>query len=114
MLSTFDAKAVDDATIAAIGPVATAVQLDVRDADAVSSRINPSTPLLVVSGRASELDRVRGLEAGADDYLAKPFNYHELRLRVAALLRRPMPTGVRYDAADREFVLPGSWVPLGK
>lgn len=34
-------------------------------------------------------------------------------LAVAALLRRPMPTGVRYDAVHREFVLPGSWVPLG-
>ena len=44
--------------------------------------------MLVLSGRASELDRVRGFERGADDYLAKPFSYPELRLRLAALLRR--------------------------
>jgi DNA-binding response OmpR family regulator len=45
-------------------------------------------PVLVLSGRAGELDRIRGLERGADDYLVKPFSYPELRLRVAALLRR--------------------------
>src|SRR6059058_2485114 len=43
---------------------------------------------LVLRGRASEVDRLRGLERGADDYVAKPFAYPELRLRVAALLRR--------------------------
>ena len=45
-------------------------------------------PLIVLSGRAGEPDRVRGFERGADDFLAKPFSYGELRLRVAALLRR--------------------------
>jgi DNA-binding response OmpR family regulator len=42
----------------------------------------------VLSGRAAELDRVRGLERGADDYLAKPFSYPELRARIVAVLRR--------------------------
>jgi DNA-binding response OmpR family regulator len=42
----------------------------------------------VLSGRAGETDRVRGFERGCDDFLAKPFSYGELRLRVAALLRR--------------------------
>lgn len=60
----------------------------VRDADGVVSRIDPSTPLMVISGRCSELDRVRGFDRGADDYLCKPFSYPELRGRVAALLRR--------------------------
>ena len=60
----------------------------VREADGLVSRVDPSTPLLVLSGRASEVDRLRGLERGADDYVAKPFAYPELRLRVAALLRR--------------------------
>src|SRR5436190_16044004 len=44
----------------------------VREADGVASRLNPATPLLVVSGRDAELDRVRGFEAGADDYVGKP------------------------------------------
>jgi DNA-binding response OmpR family regulator len=60
----------------------------VREADGVASRIDPSTPLLLITGRDGELDRVRGFERGADDYVCKPFSYPELRGRVAALLRR--------------------------
>ena len=45
-------------------------------------------PVVVVSGRSGELDRVRGFERGADDYVCKPFSYPELRGRIAALLRR--------------------------
>ena len=60
----------------------------VREADGVASRIDPSTPLMLITGRDGELDRVRGFERGADDYVCKPFSYPELRGRVAALLRR--------------------------
>jgi DNA-binding response OmpR family regulator len=60
----------------------------VRDADGLASRVDPRTPLLLVSGRDGELDRIRGFERGADDYVCKPFSYPELRSRVAALLRR--------------------------
>ena len=60
----------------------------VRGADGIASRVDPATPLLVVSGRRGELDRLRGFERGADDYVVKPFSYAELRARVAALLRR--------------------------
>jgi len=60
----------------------------VRSADGIASRINPDMPLMVISGRATELDRVRGFDRGADDYVCKPFSYPELRGRVAALLRR--------------------------
>jgi DNA-binding response OmpR family regulator len=51
----------------------------VRSADGVSSRLDPQTPLMVLSGRSSELDRVRGFDRGADDYVCKPFSYPELR-----------------------------------
>jgi DNA-binding response OmpR family regulator len=61
---------------------------DVREADRVAGRIDPDLPMLVLSGRAHELDRLRGFERGADDYLVKPFSYPELRARVDALLRR--------------------------
>jgi DNA-binding response OmpR family regulator len=60
----------------------------VRGSDRVSGRIDPDLPLLVLSGRASELDRLRGFDRGCDDYLIKPFSYQELRARVTALLRR--------------------------
>ncbi len=60
----------------------------VRRADGITERIDPKTPLLVLSGRGEEMDRIRGLEQGADDYLCKPFGYGELRCRIKALLRR--------------------------
>jgi len=49
---------------------------------------NNQTPILVVSARDSETDRVLGLEVGADDYLVKPFGMRELVARCRALLRR--------------------------
>ncbi len=50
------------------------------------------TPILMLTARGSELDRVLGLELGADDYLTKPFSVLELRARIKALLRRSMAT----------------------
>ena len=51
-------------------------------------KLNNSTPILVISARDSETDRVLGLEVGADDYLVKPFGLRELVARCRALLRR--------------------------
>ena len=45
-------------------------------------------PVILVTARAEEPDRIRGLDAGADDYVVKPFSPRELRARVRALLRR--------------------------
>ena len=45
-------------------------------------------PVLMLSARSESYDRIKGLEAGADDYMAKPFSPRELMLRVAAILRR--------------------------
>ena len=61
---------------------------DVRAEDARFARVDPAQRFIVLSGRATELDRVRGLQHGADDYVVKPFSYPELLLRVRALLRR--------------------------
>jgi DNA-binding response OmpR family regulator len=60
----------------------------VRGADRVGTRLDPSLPLIVLSGRCEELDRVRSFEKGCDDFVAKPFSYGELRRRIEALLRR--------------------------
>ena len=51
-------------------------------------RFNNTTPILVISARDGETDRVLGLEVGADDYLVKPFGLRELVARCRALLRR--------------------------
>jgi DNA-binding response OmpR family regulator len=59
-----------------------------RAADGIASRVDPALPVIVLSGRASEVDRVRGLARGADDYLAKPFSYPELVARIEAVMRR--------------------------
>jgi two-component system, OmpR family, response regulator len=48
-----------------------------------------ATPVLALSALGSVDDRIEGLQSGADDYLAKPFSFGELRARVGALLRRP-------------------------
>jgi DNA-binding response OmpR family regulator len=60
----------------------------IRSADGAAERFDPGLPVIVLSGRGSEADRLRGFEAGADDYVAKPFHYPELLARVAAVLRR--------------------------
>ncbi|MGQ3095739.1 MAG: winged helix-turn-helix domain-containing protein [Roseateles sp.] len=59
-------------------------------------------PVIVLSARSEEMDRVLGLELGADDYLAKPFSPRELVARVRALLRRaqPMPAMAQGFAVD--------------
>jgi len=50
-------------------------------------------PVIMLTARGEEIDRVRGLELGADDYITKPFSLRELLARVRAVLRRPGPRG---------------------
>ena len=87
------------------------------------SELDPELPVLILSGRAGELDRVRGLERGADDYLAKPFSYPELRLRLAALLRRTAGRtgigrirvrGLELDPRSREVWVRGEPIHLSR
>jgi DNA-binding response OmpR family regulator len=60
----------------------------VRASDGLSSRIDPDVPVIVLSGRAGDADRVRSFDRGADDHLCKPFLYAELLARMRAVLRR--------------------------
>ncbi len=51
-------------------------------------RTNYTTPVIMLTARGEEIDRILGLEVGADDYLAKPFSFRELLARIRAVLRR--------------------------
>jgi DNA-binding response OmpR family regulator len=59
----------------------------VRQSDR-GSPVDPELPLIVLSGRSTELQRLRGFQRGCDDYVAKPFSYPEVHARIGALLRR--------------------------
>jgi DNA-binding response OmpR family regulator len=59
-----------------------------RSADGLASRLDPDVPVIVLTGRTGEADRVRSFVRGADDHLVKPFLYAELLVRIRAVLRR--------------------------
>ena len=59
-----------------------------------------AAPVIILSARDAVNDRVRGLEAGADDYLVKPFAFVELMARIRALIRRGAPTPERLQVGD--------------
>lgn len=77
-------------------------------------------PVLMLTARSEEIDRVLGLERGADDYLTKPFSTRELVARVRALLRRaalsPAPAPAagpwEHDAAGQRIRYAGQWLNL--
>ena len=89
----------------------------------VRSGPNPDLPVLILTARAGEIDRVLGLELGADDYVTKPFSPRELVARVRAILRRvedrgkPVATvlhsgGVDVDLGRREASVDGAVIAL--
>ena len=67
---------------------------------------NHDTPILMLTARGDDVDRIVGLELGADDYLSKPFNPRELVARVRAILRRASNRSVRTGVADEIVVGP--------
>jgi two-component system alkaline phosphatase synthesis response regulator PhoP/two-component system response regulator ResD len=70
----------------------------------ICRKLRGQMPILLLTARASDIDRIAGLRLGADDYVTKPFNPDELVARVAAVLRRAGPTA----AARTERVRVGS------
>jgi two-component system, OmpR family, KDP operon response regulator KdpE len=100
------------------------LELELPDADGFavlrSLREWSEAPVLILSGRTGTADKVRALDAGANDYLEKPFAPEELAARLRVLLRDELPTddgpvlvsgALRIDMATREVTVNGS--PLG-
>lgn len=102
------------------------MDLDLPDLDGLevcrSIRSVGDTPVIAVTRRGSELDRVLGLQAGADDYLVKPYGFRELMARMEAVMRRMKPRpkaagalvrgGVRIDPTSRQVSVNGRVVEL--
>jgi DNA-binding response OmpR family regulator len=85
-------------------------------------RKTSNVPVIILTARGDDIDRIVGLEIGADDYMPKPFNPRELVARVKAVLRRSQGErdvpevievdGLRIDAASREVTLDGKQLTL--
>lgn len=97
------------------------VMLPGEDGLSIARRLSGTLPILMLSARGEDLDRILGLELGADDYLTKPFNPRELLARVKALLRRPREADsmapIRFgpfslDLEQRTLTRNGELVPL--
>jgi two-component system phosphate regulon response regulator PhoB len=82
-----------------------------------------SVPIIMLTAKTQEIDRVVGLELGADDYVSKPFSVREIVLRVGAILRRvqPAPTEpsarleigkLSIDVAEHRVLVEGEEIPL--
>lgn len=93
----------------------------VRAADGMASRIDPDLPVIVISGRGSDSDRIRSFTRGADDHVVKPLSYSELLGRIRAVLRRAegrpqrgvvRVAGLTLDPVTRAVALDGKPVHL--
>jgi len=67
-------------------------------------RSNSTIPIIMLSARGEDIEKIIGLEVGADDYLAKPFNPRELLARIRAVLRRPVKP-VQEDSAENNSII---------
>ena len=81
-------------------------------------RLFSDVPILMVTARVDEIDRLLGLDTGADDYVCKPFSPRELVARVRALIRRAegrlvtLPQRWQLDAEGLRIARSGHWLPL--
>jgi DNA-binding response OmpR family regulator len=94
-----------DAALAAINPdlVILDLMMPGEDGLSIARRLRASTalPIIMLSARGEDIDRIVGLEVGADDYLPKPFNPRELLARIRAVLRRGQGMAETVNTAQR-------------
>ncbi|MGD9887650.1 MAG: response regulator [Halothiobacillaceae bacterium] len=99
-----DGAALDQALLEGARPDVFLLDLMLPGEDGLSIarrlRAGGTTPILMLSARGEDLDRIIGLEVGADDYLPKPFNPRELLARIRAVLRRVAVAGVSTPLVD--------------
>ena len=95
-LARFDAENVDLVVLDVMLPRIDGLEVCKR------LRAQSAVPIVMLTARGDELDKVLGLELGADDYITKPFSIREFRSRVRALLRRA--TGPRHDPRETEAI----------
>lgn len=79
----------------AIALIVLELQLPGEDGPSICRRLRAEgirTPIIILSAKAQDADRIAGLTTGADDYVCKPFNPRELRARIQAILRRSPPS----------------------
>ncbi|MFE2286528.1 response regulator transcription factor [Streptomyces sp. NPDC059443] len=102
------------------------LDLDLPDLDGLEVcrgiRAVSDTPIIAVTARGSELDRVLGLQAGSDDYMVKPYGFRELLARIEAVMRRAQPRQatartidhgtLHIDVSTRETTLDGQPLEL--
>ncbi|MGH2464594.1 MAG: response regulator transcription factor [Candidatus Limnocylindrales bacterium] len=112
--------------LAGVAPDVILLDLGLPDQDGLviveHVRVNGATPILILSARDREADKVAALEAGADDYLAKPFGMAELQVRIGALLRRagsivgrdPLDHGESLHTGELELNVASHSVHIGK
>jgi two-component system phosphate regulon response regulator OmpR len=77
-------------------------------------RMDGSIPVIMLTAKGDQTDRIVGLELGADDYLPKPFNPRELLARMKAVLRRVVPEGRDRVRKKEDILLKGGGVTLNK
>ena len=94
---------------------------EIRTADPIEARFDADVPVIMLTARTEELDRVRGFQRGADDFVPKPYHYPELLARINAVLRRARSgaivdvlrtEGLTIDLRTREVYLDGVEVQL--
>lgn len=116
----FDARAVEDGQAMDVALSAESCDLLVldlmlpgEDGLSICRRLRANqfpAPIVMLTARGDEVDRILGLEMGADDYLPKPFNPRELLARINAVLRRHQPASSASDEANDEIFKFGDFV----
>jgi two-component system alkaline phosphatase synthesis response regulator PhoP len=76
-----------------------------RLAEKIRRELNLTTPVIFLTARDTDNDKITGFNLGADDYMAKPFSVRELMARVRAIIRRSSPSQVKTETTSGDFII---------